>query len=47
MGNSINKKEIEINKKLFYYDNLPKLTGDFDIIIYKLFWLKKHKILSF
>ena len=47
MGNSINKKEIEINKGLFYYDNLPKLTGDFDIIIYKLFWLKKHKILSF
>ena len=47
MGNSVTKNEIKIKNGLSYYDKLPKLTGDFDIIIYKLMWLKKPKLLSF
>jgi hypothetical protein len=47
MGNSVTKKEIKINDGLFYYHQLPKITGDFDLIIYKLIWLKKPKLLSF
>ena len=44
---SSNKKKSIKNNELSLYEKIPIVTGDFDIIIYKLIWQKRPKILGF
>ena len=44
---SSNKKKSIKNNELSLYEKIPIVTGDFDIIIYKLIWHKRPKILGF